>query len=112
MLLSVGPPAKQSRGCFDALRHRDCEHMLGEACRVLREGGRFLCLSNNEVLESSRRHTSTSAHKRSNSRGHQNANDIKMKCLVTKSLIELRIKRNSGSANGCYTYTTMSSSIS
>mmetsp|Transcript_56014 Transcript_56014/g.103642 ORF Transcript_56014/g.103642 Transcript_56014/m.103642 type:complete len:238 (+) Transcript_56014:49-762(+) len=38
------------KGCFDALRHHDSEDMLAEVCRMLREGGRFLCLSNNESL--------------------------------------------------------------
>eukprot|EP00411_Alexandrium_monilatum_P087965 CAMPEP_0175726470 /NCGR_PEP_ID=MMETSP0097-20121207/48282_1 /TAXON_ID=311494 /ORGANISM="Alexandrium monilatum, Strain CCMP3105" /LENGTH=207 /DNA_ID=CAMNT_0017034257 /DNA_START=11 /DNA_END=630 /DNA_ORIENTATION=- len=38
------------KGCFDALRSRDSAAMLQEVCRVLRPGGRFVCLSNSEAL--------------------------------------------------------------
>uniref|UniRef100_A0A7S1F9V9 Methyltransferase domain-containing protein n=1 Tax=Noctiluca scintillans TaxID=2966 RepID=A0A7S1F9V9_NOCSC len=38
------------KGCFDALRSRDCSSVLGEVCRVLVPGGLFVCISNNEAL--------------------------------------------------------------
>lgn len=38
------------KACFDALRPRDSAAALSEVCRVLRPGGRFLCVSNNETL--------------------------------------------------------------
>lgn len=38
------------KGCFDALRTRDCASMLSEVCRALRPGGSFICISNSEAL--------------------------------------------------------------
>ncbi|CAE7270848.1 eef1aknmt [Symbiodinium natans] len=38
------------KGCFDALKADDSRDMLAEACRLLTAGGRFLCVSNNEML--------------------------------------------------------------
>eukprot|EP00929_Paragymnodinium_shiwhaense_P105496 TRINITY_DN70560_c0_g1_i1.p1 TRINITY_DN70560_c0_g1~~TRINITY_DN70560_c0_g1_i1.p1 ORF type:complete len:385 (-),score=53.71 TRINITY_DN70560_c0_g1_i1:461-1546(-) len=38
------------KGCFDAIRVSDCPAMLSEACRVLRPGGLFFALSNNNSL--------------------------------------------------------------
>jgi len=38
------------KGCFDALRSKDCAAFLQEVCRVLRPGGRFVCISNSEAL--------------------------------------------------------------
>ncbi|CAE8743215.1 unnamed protein product [Polarella glacialis] len=38
------------KGCFDSLKAHHCAAMLTEVCRVLRPGGRFFCVSNNETL--------------------------------------------------------------
>ncbi|CAK0881832.1 unnamed protein product [Prorocentrum cordatum] len=38
------------KGCFDALRSAHCAQALGEVCRVLQPGGRFVCISNAEQL--------------------------------------------------------------
>jgi len=38
------------KGCFDALRSKDCAAFLQEVCRVLRPGGSFVCISNSDAL--------------------------------------------------------------